>query len=205
MAVAHALHAATHGLAGAGVQDKAAGCCCQWTDCSEGAVALRCVALRGEWWCWQQCCQRCCQSSACARRSSRQTRRPMGARRSREASARLELGRRQPTGAAWSLRGHGYGWSWGNTYREGTCACDYSTWQWRVAAGESKRALAGQAQMTPTHTAQLHANFWLGRPRHRVRGAASDVRDLFPILGPCRPTRLTSLNVRRAILLHPIP
>jgi hypothetical protein len=82
-----------------------------------GAVAVRCVALRGEWWCWQQCCQRCCQSSACARRSSRQTRRPMGARRSREASARLELGRRQPTGAAWSLRGHGYGWSWGNTYR----------------------------------------------------------------------------------------
>jgi hypothetical protein len=44
VAVAHALHAATHGLAGAGVQDKAAGCCCQWTDCSE--ALLRCVALR---------------------------------------------------------------------------------------------------------------------------------------------------------------
>ena len=91
VAVAHALHAATHGLAGAGVQDKAAGCR-QWTDCSEGAVALRCAASL---WCWQQCCQWCCQSSACARRSSRQTRRPMGARRSREASARQELGRRQ--------------------------------------------------------------------------------------------------------------
>lgn len=39
----------------------------------------------------------------------------MGARRSREASARLELGRRQARRGA----SGGDGWSWGNTYREG--------------------------------------------------------------------------------------
>jgi hypothetical protein len=123
VAVAHALHAATHGLAGAGIAGQGGG-----RLPMDGLFGGRCcVALRGRVWCWQQCCQRCCQSSTCARRSSRQTRRPMGARRSREPSARLELGRRQARrGASGVMAGAGAA---GSTYRERTCACDYAIWQ----------------------------------------------------------------------------
>lgn len=65
---------------------------------------------------------------------------------------------------------------------------------------------AGRSSTNDAHSHGSAARQFLvgpARPRHRVRGAASDVRDLFPIFGPCRPTQLTSLNVRCAILLHP--
>lgn len=194
VAVAHALHAATHGLAGAGVQDKAAGCR-QWTDCSEGAVALRCAASCGAG------------SSVVSGVVSLQ-RAPV-VRHDRRAGqwARDALVKLQPVRSLDAdKRGVEPPGSWlelgqhlpRRNLRLFDLAVEGGSGRIEVGAGRSS-----------TNDAHSHGSaarqFLVGpaRPRHRVRGAASDVRDLFPIFGPCRPTQLTSLNVRCAILLHP--
>ena len=109
---------------------------CQWTGWSEGAVALRCAASCGAG------------SSVVSGVVSLQ-RAPV-VRHDRRAGqwARDALVKLQP---AWSLdadkRGvepPGVMAGAGATPTE-RGFCDYSIWQWRVAAGESKRALSGSS------------------------------------------------------------